>query len=281
MYLGFPLISGRMSSQQFYYLEEKVRRKLGIWQSKLLSRAAKLLLIQSVCSTIPTYAMQVCKLPARTLAALEKIHRNFFWGDTEELKSTHVVSWGQICQPRGMGGLGLRSLLRTNVTMLAKLTWRFMTQREALWRIILRAKYGVTAWGVVPLHCADGSIIWQGVKIGYALMATCIEWDNGELPSTPRWTLTSSGVFSTKSLYDHLCASGINSDPFPWLAIWQMAGPPRYSLTLWTLAHDRLKTRALLWNLCILDTSECPRCGASMETALHAVRDCREVRRMW
>lgn len=109
-YFGFPLLPSRISSQHFQFLEEKIRAKLGQWQSKLLSRAAKLLLIQSVCSTITTYMMNVCKLPERTITTLERIHRNFFWGDTTAKRSIHVVGWEQICQPRDKGGLRLRPL---------------------------------------------------------------------------------------------------------------------------------------------------------------------------
>lgn len=79
-YLGLPLIHDRLRSQHFNYLVDKVHAKLGGWKGKLLSQAARLLLIQTVSATIPYYAMNVCHLPRRTLDALERANRNFLWG---------------------------------------------------------------------------------------------------------------------------------------------------------------------------------------------------------
>lgn len=91
MYLRVLIHHGRVTSKQFQYLEENVQRKLRIWQSKLLSKSARLLLIQSVCSAIHAYVMNVSKLPGKTVVALKNINWNFFWGDIESHKSTHVI----------------------------------------------------------------------------------------------------------------------------------------------------------------------------------------------
>lgn len=53
------------------------------WKGGLLSRAARLVLVQLVTLSIPAYTMNTCKLPAKTLAALEQLNRNFLWGDMD------------------------------------------------------------------------------------------------------------------------------------------------------------------------------------------------------
>lgn len=55
----------------------------------------------------------------------------------------------------------------------------------------------------------------------------------------------------------------------------------RCSLTLWTLAHDHLTTKSLLWERQIVESPECERYGEAMEMGLHAIRDCRLTRKMW
>lgn len=172
MYLGIPLFHDRLTSRHFQYLEERVRGKLGIWQSHLLSRVAKLLLIQSVCSAIPTYAMNVCKLPGKTVTTLEKLHQNFFWGDSDRKRTTHVLGWDQICHPRNMGGLGLRAVPTSNAVMLVKFAWKFMTHRESLWSSVLHAKYKVSAGWETLVHGGGGSVVWQGLKHRYSHLAT-------------------------------------------------------------------------------------------------------------
>lgn len=215
LYLGFPLSHGQLGSQQFQYLEEKVRSKLGLWQGKLLSWAARLILIQAVCAAILTYGMQVCKLLGRTLVALDKIHRNFLWGDLADRRSTHVVGWEQICQPRNMGGLGIRVLQKHNITMLAKLAWRFSINKDALWSQVLLTKYGVFEGWEIPLNRGGGSLIWRGLKARYDTLAAGIEWDHCHNQTLPRWTLNASGIFLTKSMYAHLCARADGGNPFP------------------------------------------------------------------
>lgn len=142
-YLGFPLVQGRVKSSAFQYIVDRVNQKLGGWQLKLLSWSARLLLIQSVTATILAYAMGVCKLPKKTLRDLDGINMRFFWGDSTEQVSTHIVAWEQICQPKGTGGLGLWPLRATNLVLLAKLAWRVITKPEMLWSQVLQQKYHV------------------------------------------------------------------------------------------------------------------------------------------
>ncbi|GKA64936.1 hypothetical protein Tco_0764643 [Tanacetum coccineum] len=41
-----------------------------------------------------------------------------------------------------MGGLGVGSLLAKNLSLLGKWKWRFLTKKEALWRIVIKEFYG-------------------------------------------------------------------------------------------------------------------------------------------
>lgn len=91
------------------------------WGVKSLARAARLVLIQSVLSVAPVYTMQSCKLPGWAIEELEKCSRDFFWGDScTQQRSTHEVSWPTICQPKAVGGLGIRPLLQVNHGLLVK-----------------------------------------------------------------------------------------------------------------------------------------------------------------
>jgi hypothetical protein len=108
-YLGFPLRSNGRSTRDFDFVVEKIQVKLSSWKAKLLSPAGRVILVQSVTSTIPAYYMQNVALPIRVCSNLDKLNRDFLWSSTDERKKMHMVSWDKVCRPRDLGGLGLYS----------------------------------------------------------------------------------------------------------------------------------------------------------------------------
>lgn len=56
-YLGMPLLNGRTTRQTYAFILDKVRSKLSGWKAKTLSQASRQILVQSVISLMPMYAM--------------------------------------------------------------------------------------------------------------------------------------------------------------------------------------------------------------------------------
>ena len=108
LYLGAPIFVGRRSSQDYQFILDKIGSRIEGWQSKLLSMAGRVTLINSVSSTIPNYIMQTSLLPTKTCHAIDRIHRNFLWGNTPDHKRFHAISWDIVSQPKVLGGLGIR-----------------------------------------------------------------------------------------------------------------------------------------------------------------------------
>lgn len=55
-----------------------------------------------------------------------------------------------VIKPKDDEGLALGSLELKNWALLAKWFWRFRKEKEALWRKVIVAKYGVEEGGWVP-----------------------------------------------------------------------------------------------------------------------------------
>lgn len=146
-YLKVSLIHGHVESHQYRYLVDIVGRRLNGWRVWLLSKAARFILIQSATTIIPTYVMYTCHLPQKTIDALEKCNRDFFWGDWNGHKSIHAIAWQQVCCPKVMGGLGTQDLKEMNHVLLAKLVCRGLQSREAAWPRMLQQKYSITRTG--------------------------------------------------------------------------------------------------------------------------------------
>lgn len=128
-YLGIPLPYKSLNSKTFSYIVDKVRRKLIGWKAKILSKAAKTMLTQTITSAIPFYSMQTVKILNSVVEELEKINRQFFWGEKKDQKKLHTIAWNKICTPEKL-------IPETNVDFLSKLAWR--TQRE---RNSMRGKF--------------------------------------------------------------------------------------------------------------------------------------------
>jgi hypothetical protein len=64
-------------------------------------------------------------------------------GIDEEFK---LVCWPKVCFPI-LGGLGVCNLLLFNRALLGKLFWRYICEREALWSMVMDAKYGSASGG--------------------------------------------------------------------------------------------------------------------------------------
>lgn len=66
----------------------------------------------------------------------------FFWGGSFDEKKISWVAWNKVLMPKKNGGLGIRSLLSSNQSLLAKWWWRFKIEPNALWRKIITSIFG-------------------------------------------------------------------------------------------------------------------------------------------
>lgn len=87
-------------------------------------------LIKLVLESLLIYAIGTVILPLKVLKKLAGIMRNFFWGATDERK--RMVMWltKKVTIPKGMGGLGLRSLKEINQALVLKNVWKYNFRKE-------------------------------------------------------------------------------------------------------------------------------------------------------
>ena len=63
-------------------------------------------------------------------------------------KKVHLVKWSIVYKAKSKGGLGGRSLSLFNETFLYKWCWNFASERDSLWKKIIRGKLGEEEGGV-------------------------------------------------------------------------------------------------------------------------------------
>ena len=111
------------------------------WKGKLLSSSGKEILIKAVAQAIATYIMSYFQLPKSLCDELEKMMRNFWWGQKNQESKIAWISWRKMCKPKSLGGLGFRNLQAFNLALLAKQAWRILTNPSSLAARILKVKY--------------------------------------------------------------------------------------------------------------------------------------------
>ncbi|XP_058759648.1 uncharacterized protein LOC131632954 [Vicia villosa] len=142
-YLGVPLTRKALKKNDFSYVMDQIYSKLTSWKARHLSFAGRLTLTKSVMEAIPICPMMTNLLPKACIKDIQKLQRNFLWGDTEVKKKHHVVSWDKIMLDKCDGGLGLRDLDIMNQTCIMKLGSKIINGDDDLWCKLLRTKYKV------------------------------------------------------------------------------------------------------------------------------------------
>ncbi|KAL6347674.1 hypothetical protein AAG906_026202 [Vitis piasezkii] len=127
--------------------------------------------------------MSLFVIPRKVRLRLEKIQREFLWGDMEERRKIHLVRWAVICKDKRHGGLGLRYLKDFNHALLGKWLWRFPIERESFWRRVIVGKFGEVqgGWTTREVRESYGTGLWKDIRKGWEefFLKTRIRIGNG------------------------------------------------------------------------------------------------------
>lgn len=86
-YLGLPSLVGKNKCNTFQQLMEGLNNKLSNWKKKLLSHVRKEILIKTVAQAVPTYTMNVFKLPNNLCDEMTSMVLRFWKGQANEKKN--------------------------------------------------------------------------------------------------------------------------------------------------------------------------------------------------
>lgn len=97
--------------------------------------------------------------------AIEKIRRNFLWGDSSTKKTIHLVKWEKVTKSKKYGELGIKRLMEHNQALLAKWWWRFNKEKQNLWVLVVSGKYGLSEKCPLPRLKPNqkASVIWKDI----------------------------------------------------------------------------------------------------------------------
>jgi len=126
-YLGCLTFQCKPKATTFTDILAKATTKTESWKANSLSKAGRTVLIQSNQESLPA---QCFKLPKQNTKALGRVHKEFFWKKSNTDKGLTMIAWDIICQPKKLGGLGLRKIKAVNLAFQCKLTRKILHEKD-------------------------------------------------------------------------------------------------------------------------------------------------------
>jgi hypothetical protein len=132
-YLGIPMSYRKLSNKDWRLVEERFQKKLSSWKGKLLSSGGRLVLINSILSSLPMFMMSFFRIPKGVREKLDYYRSRFFWQCDEHKKKYRLAKWSILHKPKSIGGLGIIDLDVQNKCLLSKWIIKLLNE-EGLWQ---------------------------------------------------------------------------------------------------------------------------------------------------
>ncbi|KAJ9567733.1 hypothetical protein OSB04_003699 [Centaurea solstitialis] len=234
-YLGLP-IGVRMNKAEFWGpVINKFLNKLSSWKASLLSFGGRLTLCKSA--------------PVKILKKLETIRSKFFWGMKDSEKKITWIAWTKVIAPKDSGGLGIGSLKAQNLALLSKWWWRFWSENQSLWKMVIQSFHGTDGGLFNSRKAGKFPGVWRNIlKIqdGMKEANLCLE-SLFQFPSLSAlrdakdcsWALDPSGRFSVSSIrwaLDDMCYKNQLGAGFMWLK----TIPSKINILAWRIFQKRI-----------------------------------------
>jgi hypothetical protein len=99
-YLGLPMHFRKLYNKDGKNIEERIEKRLSVWKGKMLIVSGRLVLINSVLSSLPMFMMSFFELPKRGLEKINCFRSRFYWQNDQHKRKYRLVKWEIICQPK-------------------------------------------------------------------------------------------------------------------------------------------------------------------------------------
>ena len=139
-YLGFFLKPNGYRICDWLWLIQKMEKRICHWTYRYLSLGGRLVLLNSVLSSIPVYWMSLAPLPAAVLRKLRRLMFSFLGGSSDIKKKFHLANWNDLSWPKKCGGWGIKNLYWFNLSLRLKNLWRIL-HSDGLWVAVIHTKY--------------------------------------------------------------------------------------------------------------------------------------------
>jgi hypothetical protein len=135
-YLGIPIHFRKLLLKEWKVIEDRFKKKLASWIGKILSYGDRLILINSVLTSLPMFLLSFFQIPIGVRKRLDFYHSRFFWQCDQNKKKYRLSKWNMICRPKDQGGLGIDVLDIKNNCLLSKWLFKIINE-EGMWQELI------------------------------------------------------------------------------------------------------------------------------------------------
>ncbi|KAM6579884.1 hypothetical protein CsatA_003658 [Cannabis sativa] len=260
-YLGVPICARKIAASDCVTLAQKMTGKIRVWSTRNLSYAGRLVLVNSVLSTIHMYWSQIMILPKKVIKEIEGVCRCFLWTGKSIMEGAGAVAWESLCCPKKEGGLGLLNIAQWNVAAMFKHIWAVANENDNLWVKWVDCVYikNHNWWE----YKAPQSSSWYWRKM-VSIKDLVKQTMNIEEFSKEDYKVAAG--------YKHLVQEQGRVD---WCnEVWSRINTLKHSFLTWLAILQRLKTKVRLCRLKVIDSPVCSLCNVADETTEHLFFRC-------
>jgi hypothetical protein len=133
-YLGLPLSLKQLTKEQIQPIIDRIADQLPGWKADLMTKVGRKVQVQFVLTGMLIYLVMAFDLPPWAIRAVDKIRRGFLWRGSRDAKGGHcLVSWGKVCLPKELGGLGISDLKSLGWALRMRWVWLQKTEPHRPW----------------------------------------------------------------------------------------------------------------------------------------------------
>jgi hypothetical protein len=163
-YLGLQLALHPLTRNEWQPALDKFLASLPTWQSGMIAREGRLLLIKAVITTRPTHLLMIAETPGWFLEEVNKWMRAFFWAGKNEINGGQcLVAWDMICKPTHFGGLGIKNLALQGLALRVRWEWLRRTDGSRPWAGLpmLKDDLAITVFdSLIHIQVGKGNIVY-------------------------------------------------------------------------------------------------------------------------
>lgn len=97
-----------------------------------LSKAGKVILINSVWMATPIFYLFVYPITDFVLNRMSQIARKFLWANSDNARGILLVNWSTVTISKTKGGMGVRNMYAVKHSLMAKNLFNYLNKKNSI-----------------------------------------------------------------------------------------------------------------------------------------------------